>query len=151
MYGVPDEITAADKAREARRNAAVEFGMFRRQFTGSTEFWMDYDRTRLAKVRYSMDEAMWRSIHPAYDFGDGGYMYNTAASAYGPQWAGSTPAVIVTTPEPNVNQVRIVGTPPATVLRQAPAPVPALPAVEPSHRISGRTTPLVVRGAEANR
>jgi hypothetical protein len=96
--GVPDEITAADKAREARRNAAVEFGMFRRQFTGSTEFWMDYDRTRLAKVRYSMDEPMWHSIHPDYDWGDGGYMYNTAASVGGPQWSGSTERVIVAPP-----------------------------------------------------
>ena len=96
--GVPDEITAADKAREARRNAAVEFGMFRRQFTGSTEFWMDYDRTRLAKVRYSMDEPMWHSIHPDYDWGDGGYMYNTAASVGGPQWYGSTERVIVAPP-----------------------------------------------------
>jgi hypothetical protein len=97
MYGVPDEITAADKAREARRDAAVEFGMYRRQFTGSTEFWMDYDRTRLAKVRYSMDESMWSGLHPLYDFGDGGYMYNTAVSA-APLSTGSaatTPAPIV--------------------------------------------------------
>ena len=100
MYGVPDDIAAADKAREQRRDAAVEFGMFRRQFTGSTEFWMDYDRTRLAKVRYAMDEAMWRSIHPHYDFGDGGYMYNTAASVGGPQWPGSPQTVIVTPPQP---------------------------------------------------
>ena len=99
MPGVPDEITAQDQAREARRNAAVEFGMFRRQFTGSTEFWMDHDRTRLAKVRYAMDEPMFRSIHPDYDWGDGGYMYNTAASVGGPQWPGSSDRVIVTPPQ----------------------------------------------------
>jgi hypothetical protein len=152
MYGVPDEITAADQAREARRNAAVEFGMFRRQFTGSTEFWMDHDRTRLAKVRYSMDEPMWRSIHSAYDFGDGGYMYNTAASAYGPQWAGTRARVTVTAPENNVYQNSFVGTnvvPPAPLIRHAPA-VPASPAVGPTHRPSAPAAPLVAGGPESN-
>jgi hypothetical protein len=153
MYGVPDEIGAADKAREARRNAAVEFGMFRRQFTGSTEFWMDYDRTRLAKVRYSMDEAMWRSIHPAYDFGDGGYMYNTAASAVAPWGPGPAARMTITTPETNVYQVPIVdtnGPPTAPVLRQAPAPIPSSPAIRPSDRLNGRTVPLFAGGPGSN-
>jgi hypothetical protein len=97
--GIPDEITTEDQAREARRDAAVEFGMYRRQFVGSTQFWMDHDRTRLANVRYAMDEAMFRSIHPDYDWGDGGYMYNTAASVGGPQLSGSSNRVIVTPPQ----------------------------------------------------
>jgi hypothetical protein len=130
--GVPDEITAEDQAREARRNAAVEFGMYRRQFTGSTEFWMDFDRTRLAKARYAMDEAMFRSIHPDYDWGDGGYMYNTAASVGGPQWPGSSNRVIVTPPqgEPtvrhNLNTAswnRLNAAPVAPTRKVEPAPI----------------------------
>jgi hypothetical protein len=126
--GIPDEITAANKAREARRNAAVEFGMFRRQFVGSTEFWMDYDRTRLAKVRYSMDELMWHSIHPDYDWGDGGYMYNTAASVGGPQWSGSTERVIVAPPvaSPTTRTPHVVRVTPEPVRENvAPATQPA--------------------------
>jgi hypothetical protein len=126
--GIPDEITAADKAREARRNAAVEFGMYRHQFQGSTYWWMDYDRTRLAKVRYSMDEPMWHSIHPDFDWGDGGYMYNTAASVGAPQWSGSTERITVappvaapTTRVPNVVRV----TPEPVRENMAPATQPA--------------------------
>jgi hypothetical protein len=123
--GVPDEITSEDQAREARRNAAVEFGMFRNQFTGSTQFWMDHDRTRLAKVRYAMDEPMFHSIHPDYDWGDGGYMYNTAASVGGPQWPGSSNRVIVTPPqgEPTVRQsvVRTQNAPAAPARTVKPA------------------------------
>ena len=120
--GVPDDITAQDEAREARRNAGVEFGMFRNQFTGSTQFWMDHDRTRLAKVRYAMDEPMFRSIHPDYDWGDGGYMYNTAASVGGPQWPGSSNRVIVTPPqgEPTVRNQTIVRSNQAPVVQPAP-------------------------------
>lgn len=142
MYGVPDDIAAADSAREARRNAAVEFGMFRRQFTGSTEFWMDHDRTQLAKARYAMDEPMWRSIHPAYEFGDGGYLYNTATSVGGPQWAGSSERVIITAPEPYqaapvpfmVNTAPPVAPPSAPVSRAVPQTAP-------------RTAPLVASDA----
>ncbi len=153
MYGVPDDIAAADKAREARRNAAVEFGMYRRQFAGSTEFWMDYDRTRLAKVRYSMDEAMWRSIHPMYEFGDGGYMYNTAATAVGPLGPGPAARMTVTVPETNVHQVPIAGItvqPPARAVRQAPVSTPTKPAVEPSSRPQGRTGPMFAGGSASN-
>jgi hypothetical protein len=123
--GIPDEITAEDQAREARRNAGVEFGMFRNQFTGSTQFWMDHDRTRLAKVRYAMDEPMFRSIHPDYDWGDGGYMYNTAASVGGPQWPGSSNRVIVTPPqgEPTVRQ---------SIVRTQNAPAEPTRAVKPA-------------------
>ncbi len=78
LYGVPDEIERLDREREQRRDTAVEFGVFRHQFAGSTQFWMDFDRSRLAKARYAMDEGLWRAIHPAYEFGDGGYLYNTA-------------------------------------------------------------------------
>ncbi len=123
--GVPDEITAEDQAREARRNAAVEFGMFRNQFPGSTRFWMEHDRTRLAKVRYAMDEPMFHSIHPDYDWGDGGYMYNTAASVGGPQWPGSSNRVIVTPPqgEPTVRHsvVRTENAPAAPARTVKPA------------------------------
>jgi hypothetical protein len=142
--GVPDEITTEDQAREVRRNAAVEFGMFRNQFTGSTQFWMDHDRTRLAKVRYAMDEPMFRSIHPDYDWGDGGYMYNTAASVGGPQWPGSSNRVIVT-PSEGVPTVRhnlntaSIGTPPQappTVRHLNNVPVAPARTVNPS-------TPLV--------
>jgi hypothetical protein len=138
--GVPDDIAAEDQAREVRRNAAVEFGMFRRQFTGSTEFWMDHDRTRLAKVRYSMDEPMWHSIHPPYDWGDGGYMYNTAASVGGPQWSGTGERVIVTPPEtgPVVRHESIART------NNTPSnPVPSAPPVQPSRPTATSTGPLV--------
>jgi hypothetical protein len=138
MYGVPDDIAAADSAREARRNAAVEFGMFRRQFTGSTEFWMDHDRTQLAKARYAMDEPMWRSIHPAYEFGDGGYMYNTAASVGGPQWAGSPERVIITAPEP------YRAAPVPFVSNAAPAVAP--PTV-PAQHVAPLRAPLVASDA----
>jgi len=94
MYGVPDDIAAMDAAREARRNAAVEFGMFRRQFKGSTYFWMDVDRTQLARARYAMDEPMWEGIHPGYEFGDGGYMYNTAAIPASPGAQSATGATV---------------------------------------------------------
>src|SRR5580704_15029277 len=123
--GVPDDIAAEDQAREVRRNAAVEFGMFRNQFTGSTQFWMDHDRTRLAKVRYAMDEPMFRSIHPDYDWGDGGYMYNTAASVGGPQFPGISNRVIVTPPqgEPTVRNsiVRTQNAPAAPARTVKPA------------------------------
>lgn len=124
--GVPDDIAAEDQAREVRRNAAVEFGMFRRQFTGSTQFWMDHDRTQLAKARYAMDETMWRSIHPDYDWGDGGYMYNTAASVGGPQWPGSSNRVIITPPqgEPTVRH--------ALIVRENNAPVAPTRTVQPA-------------------
>jgi len=138
--GAPDEITAEDQAREVRRNAAVEFGMFRRQFTGSTEFWMDHDRTRLAKVRYAMDEPMWRSIHPAYDWGDGGYMYNTAASVGGPQWSGTAERMIVTPSEsaPVVRHESIART------NNAPmTPAPNTRPVQPSQPTTPSTGPLV--------
>lgn len=127
--GVTDEIAAGDHAREARRDAAVEFGMYRRQFTGSTEFWMDYDRTRLAKVRYSMDEPMFRSIHPAYDWGDGGYMYNTAASVGGPRWAGTADIV---TPSQAAPIVR------TQITRSNDVPTPA---IRPTSHPSLPTTP----------
>jgi hypothetical protein len=132
LPGVPDEITLEDQAREVRRNAAVEFGMYRNQFTGSTQFWMDHDRTRLAKARYAMDETMFRSIHPDYDWGDGGYMYNTATSVGGPQFAGSSNRVIVTPPqgEPTVrhtfNTASAPVNPPRNV-RPAASPNPAAP------------------------
>jgi hypothetical protein len=97
--GLPDQIAEEDAARQARRDAAVEFGMYRNQFLASSRFWMDHDRTRLAKVRYAMDEAMWHGIHPAYDWGDGGYMYNTAASVGGPQMPGTGERVIINPPQ----------------------------------------------------
>ena len=115
--GVPDEIDMQDQAREARRDAAVEFGMYRHQFPGSTRFWMDYDRTQLAKVRYSMDEQMFHSIHPAHDWGDGGYMYNTATAASDAQLTGQGERVITTVP---VEDYRAT---PVNVVRQ---PVPAI-------------------------
>jgi hypothetical protein len=150
MYGVPDEITAEQEAREARRNAAVEFGMYRRQFTGSTEFWMDYDRTRLAKARYSMDEPMWRSIHPLYEFGDGGYMYNTATTAIEPLGLGSAARMTITVPEPNTRPVEIVNNAraAASIIRQAPA-APSKPSVAPANRVNRRTGPLFVGGPES--
>ena len=144
MYGVPDEIAIEDAAREARRNAAVEFGMYRRQFTGSTEFWIDYDRTRLAKVRYAMDEPMWLSIHPSYDWGDGGYMYNTAASVGGPQLPGSI--LIVTPPEP----APVVRT--SVVRSNNPAPnrttSPSDRTLAPADRATHKVRPLVASEAD---
>jgi hypothetical protein len=80
LYGVPDDITAAEMRQADIRAAAVEFGQFRRQFTGSTQFWMDQHRTELAHSRYAMDEPMWRALHPPENFGHGGYLYNTAES-----------------------------------------------------------------------
>jgi hypothetical protein len=141
--GVPDEITTEDQAREARRNAAVEFGMFRNQFTGSTQFWMDHDRTRLAKVRYAMDEQMFRSIHPDYDWGDGGYMYNTAASVGGPQWPGSSNRVIVTPPQGEPTVRHNLNT--ASLNRLNTAPVAPARTVQPApiNRSTSDSRPLV--------
>ncbi len=139
LPGVADDITLEDQAREARRNAAVEFGMFRNQFTGSTQFWMDHDRTRLAKVRYAMDEPMFRSVHPDYDWGDGGYMYNTAASVGGPQFPGSSNRVIVTPPQgaPTVRTDQVVRTDRAAVV-----PVKTVQPV-PTHQKTADSAPLV--------
>ncbi len=62
LYNVPDDLKAAEQERDRVRAAAVEFGTFRRQFTGSTQFWIDENRTELAKSRYAMDEPLWRAL-----------------------------------------------------------------------------------------
>jgi hypothetical protein len=80
LYGVPDDIAAAEAQQQQTRDAAVEFGRYRRQFTGSTQFWMDDHRTDLAKARYAMDEPMFRALHPPEYYGHGGYLYHTADS-----------------------------------------------------------------------
>jgi hypothetical protein len=100
MYGVPDELKIAEDERDRIREAAVEFGRFRRQFTGSTQFWMDQHRTELAKSRYAMDEPLWRGVHPPEYFGDGGYLYNTAESVGGAVIWGPSQRILIENPRP---------------------------------------------------
>jgi hypothetical protein len=138
LYGVPDDLTMAEQEQQRIRDAAVEFGRFRRQFTGSTEFWMDHHRTEQAKARYAMDESLWRAIHPPEAFGDGGYMYHTAPSIGG---SFLNPAdVVYEDPRPTVAPVA-----------NAPAPVVAPPAVEtsvPAVRPRTSTAPRVIAGSK---
>jgi len=116
LYGVPDELTIAEQERDRIRDAAVEFGRFRRQFTGSTQFWMDEHRTELAKSRYAMDEPMWRALHPPEYFGDGGYLYHTAESVGGAVIWGPTQPIMVENPRPTplVNTRPVESTLPAS-------------------------------------
>jgi hypothetical protein len=116
LYGVPDELSMAEQERNRIRDAAVEFGRFRRQFTGSTQFWMDEHRTELAKSRYAMDEPMWRALHPPEYFGDGGYLYNTAESVGSAVVWGPPQPVMVSNPMPTpiVNTPRVESTVPAS-------------------------------------
>ena len=116
LYGVPDELTIAEQERDRIRDAAVEFGRFRRQFTGSTQFWMDEHRTELAKSRYAMDEPMWRALHPPEYFGDGGYLYHTAESVGGAVIWGSPQPIMVQNPRPTpvVNTRPVESTQPAS-------------------------------------
>jgi hypothetical protein len=120
LYGVPDELGMAEQERNRIREAAVEFGRFRRQFTGSTQFWMDEHRTELAKSRYAMDEPMWRALHPSEYFGDGGYLYNTAESVGGAVVWGPPQPIMVNNPKPTAT----VSTPPVST-----APVTVVPRV----------------------
>jgi hypothetical protein len=113
LYGVPDELSMAEQERDRIRDAAVEFGRFRRQFTGSTQFWMDEHRTELAKSRYAMDEPMWRALHPPEYFGDGGYLYHTAESVGGAVVWGPPQPVMVNNPRPTASVSTLpVSTPP---------------------------------------
>jgi len=116
LYGVPDELTIAEQERDRIRDAAVEFGRFRRQFTGSTQFWMDEHRTELAKSRYAMDEPMWRALHPPEYFGDGGYLYHTAESVGGAVIWGPPQPIMVQNPRPTpvVNTRPVESTQPAS-------------------------------------
>ena len=103
LYGVPDDLTIAEQERDRIREAAVEFGRFRRQFTGSTQFWMDEHRTELAKSRYAMDEPMWRALHPPEYFGDGGYLYHTAESVGSEVIWGPPQPILIENPQPVVD------------------------------------------------
>jgi hypothetical protein len=136
LYNVPDDLKAAEQERDRIRAAAVEFGTFRRQFTGSTQFWMDEHRTELAKSRYAMDEPMWRALHPAEYFGNGGYLYNTAESVGSEVLWGPAPAVVVTPP----------AAAPAPIVKTAPVNVAPVPAsrqrVTPAPRVIAGETPL---------
>jgi hypothetical protein len=125
LYGVPDDLSAAELEAARVRDAAVEFGRFRRQFTGSTQFWMDEHRTELAKSRYAMDESMWRSVHPAEAFGPGGYLYHAADFVGSEAWAPSRPVIAAT---PARAPAPIVNTPPAEVTPASAAPRTTTPA-----------------------
>jgi hypothetical protein len=133
LYGVPDELGMAEQERDRIREAAVEFGRFRRQFTGSTEFWMDEHRTELAKSRYAMDEPMWRGLHPQEYFGNGGYLYDTAESV-GSEivWGPSQPVV--------ATQVAPV---PAPIVNTTPAQTPV-----PTARPHNTVAPRVIAGSK---
>jgi len=127
LYNVPDDLKAAELERDRIRDAAVEFGRFRRQFTGSTQFWMDEHRTELAKSRYAMDEPLWRALHPPEYFGSGGYLYNTAESVGSEViWGPAQPVVAAPAapaPPPVVNTAPADTTPvPASRRRVTPAP-----------------------------
>jgi hypothetical protein len=138
LYGVPDDLTMAEQEQQRIRDAAVEFGRFRRQFTGSTEFWMDHHRTDLAKARYAMDESMWRAIHPPEAFGDGGYLYHTAPSVGGAFLSSSQPVYEDARPV----AAPVVSAPAATVTPAAvEAPVPAV-------RPRTSTAPRVIAGSK---
>jgi HAMP domain-containing protein len=110
LYGVPDDITAAEQRQADVRAAAVEFGQFRRQFTGSTQFWMDHHRTELAKSRFAMDEPMWRAVHPPEYFGHGGYLYNTAESVGAEVVWGAGQPVPTANTVPNTVPLTVPGT-----------------------------------------
>jgi hypothetical protein len=103
LWGVPSDLTIAEQERDRVREAAVQFGRFRRQFTGSTQFWMDEHRTELAVSRYAMDEPMWRALHPPEYFGDGGYLYNTAESVGSEVIWGPPQQITVQNPRPVVS------------------------------------------------
>jgi hypothetical protein len=131
LYGVPDDLTMAEQEQQRIRDAAVEFGKFRRQFTGSTEFWMDHHRTDQAKARYAMDESLWRAIHPPEAFGDGGYLYHTAPSVGGSFLSPSEvvyenarpgAAPVVNAPAPSVTPAAVEGPVPAARPRTSTAP-----------------------------
>ncbi len=110
LYGVPDDLTAAELQQQQVRDAAVEFGRFRRQFTGSTQFWMDEHRTELAKARYAMDEPMFRALHPPEYYGHGGYLYHTADSVGAEVvWGAGRPAPSANT-IPNTTSLTVPGT-----------------------------------------
>jgi hypothetical protein len=136
LYNVPDDLTAAEQERDRIRSAAVEFGRFRRQFTGSTQFWMDEHRTELAKSRYAMDEPLWRALHPAEYFGDGGYLYNTAESVGSEVVWGPAQPIVATTAAPA----------PAPIVNTAPADQTPVPAsrqhVTPAPRVIAGSKPL---------
>jgi hypothetical protein len=110
LYGVPDDLAAAEQRQAEIRAAAVEFGTFRRQFTGSTQFWMDHHRTELAKSRYAMDEPMWRALHPPENFGHGGYLYNTAESVGAEVVWGAGHPVPTANTVPNMVPLTVPGT-----------------------------------------
>ncbi len=128
LYNVPDDLKAAELERDRARDAAVEFGRFRRQFTGSTQFWMDEHGTELAKSRYAMDEGLWRAIHPPEYFGSGGYLYHNAVSvgSEGFNVEHAQPVVAAPAapaPAPLVNTAPADTTPlPASRQRVTPAP-----------------------------
>ena len=133
-YGVPDELSMAEQERDRIREAAVEFGRFRRQFTGSTQFWMDEHRTELAKSRYAMDEPMWRALHPPEYFGDGGYLYNTAESVGG--------AVVWGPPQPiNVNNPK-----PTATVSTPPVSTTPVESTAPASRNPSTVVPRVIAG-----
>jgi hypothetical protein len=137
MYGVPDDLTMAEQEQQRIRDAAVEFGRFRRQFTGSTQFWMDQHRTELAHSRYAMDEPMWRSLHPAFEFGDGGYLYDTAVNVGAPvMWTA-----------PRIAQTAVPATAPlvnAVPAETAPATTP-VPVARPNRSTA---PPRVIAGSK---
>jgi hypothetical protein len=110
LYGVPDDLTAAEIQQQQIRDAAVEFGRFRRQFNGSTQFWMDEHRTELAKARYAMDEPMFRALHPPEYYGHGGYLYHTADSVGAEVvWGAGRPVPTANT-IPNTTPLTVPGT-----------------------------------------
>src|SRR3984957_5555175 len=110
LYGVPDDLTAAEMRQQQIRDAAVEFGRFRRQFTGSTQFWMDEHRTELPKARYAMDEPMFRALHPPEYYGHGGYLYHTADSVGAEEGWGAAPPVPTANTIPNTAPLTGPGT-----------------------------------------
>jgi hypothetical protein len=133
LYGVPDELNMAEQEQARIREAAVEFGRFRRQFTGSTQFWMDEHRTELAKSRYAMDEQMWRGLHPDEYFGNGGYLYNTAESVGSEVVWGPMRPVVAATAVPA----------PAPIVNTAPGTVPV-----PTARPHTTVAPRVIAGSK---
>ncbi len=136
LYNVPDDIKAAELERDRARDAAVEFGRFRRQFAGSTQFWMDEHGTELARVRYAMDEPMWRALHPPEYFGSGGYLYRNNVSV-GSDVLGAPAAPVAAVPGAPAAPP-VVNTTPADV---APVPASRRP-VTPAPRVMAGDKPL---------
>jgi len=138
LYGVPDDLTIAEQERDHVRYAAVEFGRFRRQFTGSTQFWMDEHRTELAKSRYAMDEPMWRALHPPEYFGDGGYLYNTAESVGAEVIWGPPQPILVENPRPTP---LVTATP-----VESTVPTSSASSTSPASRNRSKVVPRVIAG-----